>query len=205
VPFQVIPREQVFFDLLDESAANLVVATAELAVLAEDFTDAEDRSQRIRDMEHRGDDLTRAIVQRLDVTFVTPFDRDDLYSLASGLDEIMDSVWAAADMVVLHRIAEPLPEMRQLADVLRRAGGATLIAVQGLRDGHDVMPHVIEVNRLENEGDRIHRRAVARLYSGEFKAMDVLKWKDVLGQMEAALDFCEDIANVIESIDVKND
>jgi predicted phosphate transport protein (TIGR00153 family) len=205
VPFQVIPREQVFFDLLNESAANLVGATAELAVLAEDFTDAEDRSQRIRDMEHRGDDLTRAIVQRLDVTFVTPFDRDDLYSLASGLDEILDAVWAAADLVVLHQIAEPLPEMRQLAGVLRKAGAATLIAVRGLRDNHDVMPYVMEVNRLENEGDRIYRRAVARMYSGEFKAMDVLKWRDVLGQMEAALDSCEDIANVIESIVVKYD
>jgi predicted phosphate transport protein (TIGR00153 family) len=205
MPFQVIPREQVFFQLLNESAANLVGATAELAILAEDFTDAEDRSQRIREIEHRGDDLTRAIVQRLDVTFVTPFDRDDLYSLAAGLDEILDAVWAAADLVVLHRIAEPLPEMRQLAGVLRKAGDATLVAVRGLRDNHDVMPHVIEVNRLENEGDRIYRRAVARLYSGEFKAMDVLKWKDVLGQMEAALDSCEDIANVIESILLKYD
>ncbi len=205
MPFQVIPREQIFFELLDESAANLVAATAELAILAEDFTDAEDRSLRIREMEHHGDDLTRAIVQRLDVTFVTPFDREDLFSLASGLDEILDAVWAAADLIVLHRIAEPLPEMQQLAGVLRKAGAATLIAVQGLRDDHDVMPHVIEVNRLENEGDRIHRRAVARLYSGEFKAMDVLKWKDVLDNLEAALDSCEDIANVIESIDVKYD
>ncbi|HEY7282779.1 MAG TPA: DUF47 family protein [Actinomycetota bacterium] len=205
MPFQVIPREQVFFDLLDESAANLVAATAELAGLAGDFTDAEDRSQRVRDMEHRGDDLTRAIVQKLDVSFVTPFDREDLYALASGLDEVLDAVWAAADLIVLHRIAEPLPELGQLAGVLRKAGVATMTAIKGLRDDHDVMPHVIEVNRLENEGDRIHRRAVARLYSGEFRAMDVLKWKDVLGAMEAALDSCEDIANVVESIVVKYD
>jgi predicted phosphate transport protein (TIGR00153 family) len=177
----------------------------ELAGLARDFTDAEDCSQRIRALEHASDDLTREVIHLLDVTFVTPYDQEDIYELASALDDILDSVWAVADAIVLHRIEQPLPELQQMADVLRKAGTSIVAAVGGLRDDVDVMPHVIEINRLENEGDRIYRGAVARLYSGEFKAMDVLKWKDVLGQLEAAVDRCEDIANVIESILVKYD
>jgi len=205
VPFQAIPREQVFFDLFERAAANLVAAAAELAVLARDVADAETRSQRVRELEHASDDLTREVIHTLDTTFVTPYDREDIYALATGLDDILDAAWAAADLIVLHRIEAPMPELGQLATVLCKAVGAIQTAVGGLRFADDVMPQVIEINRLENEGDRIYRKAVARLYSGEFRAMDVLKWKDVLDQLELSLDGCEDISNVIESIHVKYD
>jgi uncharacterized protein Yka (UPF0111/DUF47 family) len=205
VPFQAIPREQAFFDLFEQAAANVAAASAELAVMAGDIPEAEAHSQAVRALEHASDDLTRDIIRLLDVTFVTPYDRDDIYGLATGLDDILDSIWAVADLLVLHRIESPVPELSQLTEVLRKAGAATQTAVGGLRFADDVMPHVIEINRLENEGDRIYRKAVARLYSGEFRPMDVLKWKDVLGQLEAAIDNCEDIANVIESIIVKHD
>jgi uncharacterized protein len=205
MPFQVIPREQAFFDLFERSAANVAAAAEEVGVLAGGFQDAEGHSTRVRELEHAGDDLTREVIQTLDTTFVPPFDREDIYGLATGLDDILDAVWAVADLVVLHRIEEPVPEFGQLTDVLRRAAGAIRTAVGGLRSAADVMPQVIEINRLENEGDRIYRKAIARLYSGEFRAMDVLKWKDVLDQLEEAVDGCEDIANVIESIVVKYD
>lgn len=205
MPFQAIPREQAFFDLFEQAAANVAAASAELAVMAGDIPEAEAHSQAVRALEHASDDLTRDIIRLLDVTFVTPYDRDDIYGLATGLDDILDSIWAVADLLVLHRIESPVPELSQLTEVLRKAGAATQTAVGGLRFADDVMPHVIEINRLENEGDRIYRKAVARLYSGEFRPMDVLKWKDVLGQLEAAIDNCEDIANVIESIIVKHD
>jgi predicted phosphate transport protein (TIGR00153 family) len=205
VPFQAIPREQAFFDLFERAAANVAAASAELAVMVGDIPEAEAHSQAIRALEHASDDLTREVIQTLDVTFVTPYDRDDIYGLAAGLDDILDAIWAVADLIVLHRIEAPLPELRQLADVLRRAGSAVQTAVRGLRFADDVMPHVIEINRLENEGDRAYRKAIARLYSGEFKPMDVLKWKGVLGQLEEAIDNCEDIANVIETIVVKHD
>ena len=205
MPFQVIPREQVFFDLFERSAANVAAAAEELAVMAGDIADAEGHSQRVRELEHASDDLTLEVIRTLDVTFVTPYDREDIYALATGLDDILDAAWAVADLIVLHRIEEPLPELGLLAEVLRKAGGAILTAVAGLRYADDLMPHVIEINRLENEGDRIYRKAVARLYSGEFKAMDVLKWKDILGQLEEAVDGCEDISNIIESIVVKYD
>jgi predicted phosphate transport protein (TIGR00153 family) len=205
MPFQVIPREQVFFDLFERSAANVAAAADELALLAGDLEDAEGHSQRVRELEHASDDLTRDVIQTLDITFVTPYDREDIYSLATGLDDILDAAWAVADFIVLHRIETPIPELRQLAEVFRKAGAAIRTAVGGLRCADDVMPQVIEINRLENEGDRIYRKAVARLYSGEFEAMDVLKWKDVLDQLEEALDGCEDISNAIESIVVKYD
>jgi len=205
VPFQVIPREQRFFDLFEQSAANVAAAAEELALVAGDVEDAEGHSTRVRELEHASDDLTREVIRTLDVTVVTPYDRDDIYGLATGLDDILDGIWAVADLVVLHRIEDPLPEFRQLTVVLRKAGAAVRTAVAGLRSAADVMPQVIEINRLENEGDRIYRKAVARLYSGEFRAMDVLKWKDVMDQLEAAVDACEDIANVVESIVVKYD
>jgi predicted phosphate transport protein (TIGR00153 family) len=205
VPFQAIPREQAFFDLFEQAAANVAAASAELAVMAGDIPGAEGHSQTVRELEHASDDLTREIIQLLDVTFVTPYDRDDIYGLATGLDDILDSVWAVADLIVLHRIETPVPELGQLAEVMRKAGSAVQAAVGGLRYADDVMPQVIEINRLENEGDRVYRKAIARLYSGEFRPMAVLKWKDVLGQLEEAIDNCEDIANVIETIVVKHD
>jgi predicted phosphate transport protein (TIGR00153 family) len=205
VPFQVIPREQRFFDLFEQSAANVAAAAEELALVAGGVEDAEGHSTRVRELEHASDDLTREVIRTLDVTVVTPYDRDDIYGLATGLDDILDSIWAVADLVVLHRIEDTLPEFRQLTGVLRKAGAGVRTAVAGLRSAADVMPQVIEINRLENEGDRIYRKAVARLYSGEFRAMDVLKWKDVMDQLEAAVDACEDIANVVESIVVKYD
>ncbi len=160
MPFQVIPREQRFFDLFEQSAANVAAAAEELALVAGDVEDAEGHSTRVRELEHASDDLTREVIRTLDVTVVTPYDRDDIYGLATGLDDILDGIWAVADLVVLHRIEDPL---------------------------------------------RLYRKAVARLYSGEFRAMDVLKWKDVMDQLEAAVDACEDIANVVESIVVKYD
>jgi uncharacterized protein len=205
VPFQAIPREQAFFDLFEQAAANVAAASVELAVMAGDIPEAEEHSQAVRALEHASDDLTRDIIRLLDVTFVTPFDRDDIYGLATGLDDILDAIWAVADLLVLHRIEAPLPELHQLPELIRKAGAAITTAVGGLRFARDVMPQVIEVNRLENEGDRIYRKVIARLYSGEFRPMDVLKWKEILDQLEEAVDNCEDIANVIESIVVKYD
>ena len=205
MPFQVIPREQAFFDLFDRGAANVAAGAAELESLADDLDAAEDHSARVRDIEHDSDEVIRRVMETLAVTFVPPFDREDIYRLATGLDDIVDAEWAVADLVVLHRIAEPLPEFRQMASVLRRAADVVLRTVSRLRWTRDVNGDLVEINRLENEGDRIYHRGVARLYSGEVKAMVVLKWKDVLDQLELAIDGCEDIANAIESITLKHD
>jgi len=203
VPFQAIPREQSFFGLFEHAAANVATGARELAGLTSDLRNAEDVSARLRDIEHEGDELTHRIMATLNTTFVTPFDREDIYRLATVLDDILDATEAVADLLVLHRIEEPLPELRQQADVLVRATAVIDKAVRRLRSLSGINGYLVEINRLENEGDRVYRKTVARLYSGEFKAMDVLKWKDILDQMEEAIDGCEDIANAIESILLK--
>jgi len=204
VPFQAIPREQSFFGLFERAAANVAEGARELAALTADLGGAESASARIRDIEHEGDELTHRIMATLNTTFVTPFDREDIYRLATVLDDILDAAEAVADLLVLHRIEEPLPELRQQADVLVRSTQAISQAVARLRSLNGLNGYLIEINRLENEGDRIYRKTIARLYSGEFRAMEVLKWKDILDQMETAIDGCEDIANVIESITLKH-
>ena len=135
---------------------------------------------------------------------VTPFDREDIHRLASGVDDILDGVEAVADLLVLHRIEQPLPEMRQQADILSRSADQCYQAMAGLRSFSGLDQYWVEINRLENEGDRVYRQTVARLFSGDYKAMDVLKWKDLVDQMEAAIDGCEDVANTLESIVLKH-
>ncbi|MCA1727767.1 MAG: DUF47 family protein [Actinobacteria bacterium] len=204
MPFQVIPREQSFFGLLEAAGANVLAGAVALLRLIEDFRDPEVGSEEIRRIEDEGDEITHRIMATLDTSFVTPFDREDIHRLATGLDDILDAQEATADMLVLHRIVEPLPELRQMASVLVRAAEKVRDAVGRLRSLNGLDPFLIEINRLENEGDRIYRKTVARLYSGEFGAMDVLKWRDIVDQVEEAIDGCEDIANVIETISLKH-
>jgi len=139
----------------------------------------------------------------LNTTFVTPVDREDLYELASALDDVLDAEHAVADLLVLHRIAEPLEQFRQQADVLVGATDAVGRVVRGLRTLTPSPRVMSEIVRFERDGDHVYRAGVAALFSGDFGAMDVLKWKDILEQMESAIDRCEDVANVVETITVK--
>jgi uncharacterized protein len=204
MPFQVIPKEQAFFDLFQRAGANVAHAAADLADLTGDLSGAEAKAERIKGLEHEGDELTHQILALLNTTFVTPFDREDIYRLASTLDDILDAIEAVSDMLVLHGVDETLPELHQQATVLVRATEAMQLALAQLRSLTDLNGHLVEINRLENEGDRVYRKTVAHLFSGDFKAMDVLKWKDLVDQMEEAIDGCEDIANVIESVALKH-
>ena len=168
-----------------------------------DEGEAPSRAGRVRDLEHAGDDLTHEILATLNTTFVTPFDRHDIHHLASAIDDVVDAQEAVADLLVLHEIDEPIPQLRQQTEVLVRATLAVASAVRGLQALDEVDRAWADIRRLEHEGDRIYRRAVAELYSGDYRAMDVLKWKDILHEMETAIDRCEDIANIIESIALK--
>ena len=202
--FQVIPRERAFFDLLEQAAAGAAEGARELAALVNDFHDAKARGRRISELESAGDEITHQILALLNTTFVTPLDRHDIHHLASSLDDVLDAQEAVADLLVLLRIEEPVPELRQQAEVLVRATEAVAGVVGSLRSLGGGEQALAEIIRQEREGDRIYRRAVAELFSGDYKAMDVLKWKDILSQMEAAIDRCEDIANTIESIVLKH-
>jgi uncharacterized protein len=202
--FQIIPRDQGFYELFEKDAANVADAASLLAKLLADFHDPETAHAEIRQREHDGDEMTHQILRQLNTTFVTPFDREDIHRLASGLDDILDGIEAVADLFVLHHIAHPLPEMRQQADVLARATEQVQEAMGQLRSLRGLEPYWVEINRLENEGDRVYRKTMASLFSGDYKAMDVLKWKDVVDQLEGAIDGCEDVANTLESIVLKH-
>jgi uncharacterized protein len=202
--FQIIPREQGFFDLFEKASSNVADAAELLLKLLTDYRDPESAHSEIQSREHEGDEITHQIMRALNTTFVTPFDREDIHSLASGLDDILDLIEAVSDLMVLHRIEQPLDEMRQQADVLARAASQIHEAMGRLSGFSGLDRYWVEINRLENEGDRVYRKTVAKLFSGEFKAMDVLKWKDLVDQLEAAIDGCEDVANAMESIVLKH-
>jgi uncharacterized protein len=202
--FQIIPRNLDFYELFDRAAANLAETAELLNKLITDFDDPEAAHAEIRQREHEGDEITHEIMRTLNTTFVTPFDREDIHRLASGLDDILDGMEAVSDLLVLHHIEHILPEMKQQTEVLARAADQTYQAMTQLRGFAGLDRFWVEINRLENEGDRVYRKTVAHLFSGEFKAMDVLKWKDLVDQLEAAIDGCEDVANTLESIVLKH-
>jgi predicted phosphate transport protein (TIGR00153 family) len=203
---KVSQRADEFFDLFAQSATNLRTAAEQLKDLIEDYEDVEAKAQRIRDREHEGDEITHEIIRRLNTSFITPMDREDIYALGSALDDVMDAVDAVADLFVLHQIQEPLPEMKAQADVLVRTAQQTEEALSVLlrMDRAQLEPRWVEINRLENEGDRIYRRAVADLFSGDYKAMDVLKWKEVIENLEEAVDGLENVANIVEATVLKH-
>ncbi|MEO8477631.1 MAG: DUF47 family protein [Actinomycetota bacterium] len=203
MPFQVIPRELAFFDLFDRLADGVVLGVVDLTALVSDLPNSERYAARIRDLEHTGDDLTHQIIDLVNTTFVTPFDRKDIHVLASTLDDVLDSAEAMADLLVLLRITEPLPQFVLQLDTLRQAATSVALAVRDLRGMQGVVAACAAVRRAEREGDWLFRHGVAELYAGDFGAMEVLMWKDLLSEAEAAIDKCEDIANTLESVVLK--
>jgi uncharacterized protein Yka (UPF0111/DUF47 family) len=204
VTFQVIPRELAFFDLLEQDGEGVAAGARELRSLVADFEHADAHQQRIHELEAAGDDLTHSILALLNKTFVTPIDRQDIHLLASYLDDVLDSIEAVGDLLVLHHIREPIPQLRLQADILVGASEAVARAVRGLRSLRQTDRAWVDIVRFERDGDHVYRMALAQLYSGAFGAMDVLKWRDVLEEMEAAIDRCEDVANTLESIALKH-
>lgn len=201
--FQVIPRERLFYDLLEQAADNVAAGARELASLVEALPGAAAQHQRIRDLEHQGDDLTHQIIATLNITFVPPFDRQDIHKLASTLDDVLDAIEGVSDLLVLHRVEQPMPALGQLTGVLVQITQAVVREVGHLRGLSSVERAWGEINRLEREGDHIYRRATAELFSGDHPAIEVLKWKDIVDQVEDAIDRCQSISNIIESIALK--
>ena len=201
--FWLIPRDESFYDLFVKSGELLVQGAALLKDIVTTFEEVPPKAGRLHDIEHEADEVTHEVMRRLNTTFVTPLDREDIHELASYLDDVMDHMDAAADLLVLHKIDQPLPEMKAQADLLERATATTLEALRKLPEFRSLSGYFIEINRLENEGDRIYRQAIADLFSGDYKAMDVLKWKDIIDELEAAMDELEDVANALEGIALK--
>jgi predicted phosphate transport protein (TIGR00153 family) len=208
VRLRIFPREESYFDLFDEVGANLVDAARLLLDMVEDFVDPEMKAKRLIEAEHEGDRLTYAIYSRLNSTFITPFDREDIHALAEQLDDVLDAMEAAADMLVLHKVMEPLDavvEQARLIDQAARATAEGLRNLRGLRQ-EPLRSYLIHINELEHEGDQLYRRARADLYNfdGEHPARYLLVWKDIVEQLEEALDHFERVAHTVEAVIIKH-
>jgi predicted phosphate transport protein (TIGR00153 family) len=204
VKLSLVPKEQEYFRLFIEMAENLDKAAALLVKLYEDFRHTKSLAREILEHEHVGDKIVHDIVQRLNKTFITPLDREDIYALAATLDEILDNIEAAADAVNLYRLSEPTEYAREQTNVLAKATALLADGMHKLESRRgELRECLVEVNRLENDGDRISREAIAGLFDGDMKATDIIKWKDVYELLESAIDECEHVANIIESIVLK--
>ena len=201
--FKFRPVDSSFYDLFSESAQHLVRGADLLAEMLSNGNDREAIASRMRDAEHECDETTHAIVRRVNSTFVTPFDREDIYDLASGLDDVMDEMDEAVDLILLYELADLPAELSTQVEVLQRCAELTADAMPRLQSMKDLTEYWIEINRLENTGDKAYRRILASLFSGQYEALEVLKLKDVVETLEEAIDAFETVANTIEQIAVK--
>jgi len=205
--FSLTPREEKFFNLFENSATNLVDIAQALKDMVSMWNSVEERAKKIADLEHRGDSITHEIVARLHQTFVTPFDREDIAMLAQSMDDVADLIHSAADDMNLYRIGKPTEQSIELADIILQGALELKKAVPLLRRRSDLktmLIHCVEINRLENVADRVYRQALAELFNDSTEAIQVIKWREIYQHLETATDRCEDVANVLEGVALKN-
>jgi hypothetical protein len=203
--FGLIPKEEGFFELFKNAAHNMIEGSRLLKEMMEHFQSPVDQAKRIKDVEHVGDGITHDIALRLNQTFITPIDREDIHDLASALDDILDVAEAIADRFVLYKVPRPTDKAIKLADVLYQASVAVAKGVDRLGLAHPEMKEFsVQVNNLENEADRISRDAISELFEKETDPMAVIKWKEIYEGFEAGTDRCEDVANILERIALKH-
>jgi predicted phosphate transport protein (TIGR00153 family) len=201
----LVPQKREFFDLYNRAAENIVAIAECLVALLDRFPDgADDLVREVKELEHEGDRLTHELVDLLNRTFVTPFDRDDMYRLAGALDDICDHIDEAAGRIVSYGVVEIREQARGQATVIRRAAGKLAEAVGGLEGFKESRRELIELRELEDEGDRLAHDGVSSLFSGDADPLTVIRWKDIHEGLEEAVDACENAADVLEAILVKN-
>ncbi len=201
-----LPREEAFFEMFERTAENIRQSSQLLADLLEDYTDVAAKAAAIKAAEEAGDELTYQTILKLNRTFITPIDREDILEIARGMDDITDFLDAAAARFVSYHIAHPTGEAREFGRLLRRAGELLVQIAREFRHKNFDRLHepVVAMNRLENEGDQILRGAIAKLFGGGYDALDVIKWKEIYEVLETATDKFEECANIIEGVVVKN-
>jgi uncharacterized protein len=198
------PRDRAYFELFEEAGRNILQAADLLDQLLSNYPDSKALARDILACEQEGDRITHDIIDRLNHTFVTPIDREDILALASALDDIVDYTEEVADYLGLYKIEAPMDQAIKLARVLKAASRQIAEAIPRLRGFRDISSYTVEINRLENEGDRITREAVASLFDGGIDPMVVIRWKDLFERLEAAIDAAEHVANILEGIVIKN-
>jgi uncharacterized protein len=199
------PRDRAYFELFEEAGRNVTLAAELLERLLENFPDSRELAGEILECEHEGDRITHDIIDRLNHTFVTPIDREDILALASAMDDIVDYTEEVADYLGLYRIEAPMDQAISLAHVLSMSCqeiGKAIPLLRGFKP--EISEHTVEVNRLENEGDRITREAVASLFDARIDPMVVIRWKDIFERLEAAIDSTEHVADILYGIVIKN-
>jgi predicted phosphate transport protein (TIGR00153 family) len=199
-----VPRDREFFDLFEEASTNIVRAADLLDQMLRAFPDRGDLARDILICEQEGDRITHDIIQRLNQTFVTPIDREDILGLAGGLDDVVDYTEEVADYLGLYKVEAPMEQAQRQAHVLLQACRQIADAIPRLRGFKDISHYTVEINRLENDGDRLVREAVASLFDGGIDPMVVIRWKDIFERLEAAIDSTERVANILEGIVIKN-
>ncbi len=204
--FSIIPREEKFFDLIEVGTANMVRTAEALKDLVDDWTDVHEKVLKIVELEHAGDSVTHQIIAMLHRSFVTPFDREDIALLAHSMDDVVDFIHSAADYMLLYKVGEPGPRVKELAEIILLATKEVAAAAPKLRHKSglkQLLEHCIEINRLENQADQAYRAALVELFE-EYEMVDIIKWREIYESMETATDRCEDVANVFEGVALKN-
>jgi len=201
---RILPRDEKFYDMFTELAKRLTGSASILQELFQSPTQLDAKVTAIKGLEHEADNLTHDIIDRIDRTFVTPFDREDIHSLASELDNVIDLIDGTARRALIFRIQKARPAAVVLAEVLARAGSAVEEGVRDMKNAKHVYAISEKLKTLEEEGDAIYHEAMGKLFAEGGEALDVIKWKDLYDKLEDALDQCEDVGNVLHSIALKN-
>ena len=201
---RLIPRDVRFFEMFADMARNLGEGARLLKQTLDDFSDIHTRVQQLKSIEHRGDEMTHNVLTKLNQTFITPFDREDIYRLASSLDDVLDFVYAAGVRLVMYKIKSAPPEASRLAELIVLQSDQLLQAVKGLEKQDKVLEYCVEINRLENEADQIARTAIGALFDKETDPISLIKMKELYEVLETATDKAEDAANVLEGVVLKS-
>lgn len=204
--FRLIPKEEKFFDMLAEAATNLKLAALEFAEFVKTFGSSQDGAKKIGDFEKEGDILIHTLMDKLNRTFVTPIDREDIHALASNIDDVLDLIHETADIMNLYKLSQPTPAIIKQTEILKRAVEEVeraVISLKNSKESRRTLDYCIEINRLENDGDDLLRSTLAELFSNAGDPLEVIKLKEIYEHIESALDKCEDVAVTIEGIVVK--
>ena len=201
---RLIPKDTSFFAMFSGMSNNLITGARAMVDLFSDYRDLEMKVEEIRRIEHVGDEMTHAILRKLNQTFITPFDREDIHKLASSLDDVLDCLNAAGARIIMYRITAPPPEAAEIARLTLAQTQELEKAVSLLQKNGDVLGHCVEINRLENEADLVSRAAIARLFDQEKDPINLIKTKELIEILETATDRAEDVADVLETVVLKN-